>query len=161
MVSVTSPFTVGATHSACFAPGTLVLTLDGPRAIESIQLGDRVLAQDTRTGQLVFQPVLAVHRNGPAPTLRIAIDGETIVATGIHRFWKAGKGWVMARDLQPGDHLRVLGGTAVVRSIAPDAAQPVYNLDVARDRDFFVGTNHLLAHDFSFVQPILEPFDRP
>ena len=160
MVSVTSPFTVGATHAACFAPGTLVLTLDGPRVIESIQLGDRVLAQDTTTGQLLFQPVLAVHRNGPAPTFRIAIDGQTIVATGIHRFWKAGKGWVMARDLQPGDHLRVIGGTAVVRSLAADATQPVYNLDVAHDRDFFVGTQNLLVHDFSFVQPVLEPFDR-
>src|SRR5439155_12121587 len=105
--------------------------------------------------------VLAVHRNGPAPTLRIAMGGDTIVATGIHRFWKAGKGWVMARHLQPGDRLRVVGGTAVVRSIAPGAAQPVYNLDIAHDRDFFVGTKSLLVHDFSFVQPVLQPFARP
>jgi hypothetical protein len=48
-----------------------------------------------------------------------------------------------------------------IGSTAANATQPVYNLDVARDRDFFVGTNHLLAHDFSFVQPVLEPFDRP
>jgi hypothetical protein len=161
MVAVASPFSVAVPHSSCFAPGTPVLTFDGPRVIESIQVGDRVLAQDTTTGQLVFQPVLTVHRNGPAPTLRIALDDTTIVATGIHRFWKAGKGWVMARDLQPGDRLRVVGGTAVVRSIAPDAAQPVYNLDVAHNRDFFVGTTGVLVHDFSFVQPVLEPFDRP
>jgi hypothetical protein len=36
----------------------------------------------------------------------------------------------------------------------------VFNLDVADNRDFFVGSNGLLVHDFSFVQPVLEPFDR-
>ena len=49
---------------------------------------------------------------------------------------------------------------AQVRSIEPDATQPVYNLDVAEDRDFFVGTKGLLVHDFSFVQPVSAPFDR-
>ena len=159
-VTVTSPFTMGTSHTACFAAGTLVATLDGPRAIESIQVGDRVLSQDPTTGLLSFRPVVTIHRNRPSPTFRIAIDGETIVATGIHRFWKAGKGWTMARDLKPGDRLRVVGGTAEVLSVQPDAAQPVYNLDVADDRDFFVGSKGLLVHDFSFVQPVAAPFDR-
>ena len=34
--------------------------------------------------------------------------GESIAATGIHRFWKAGNGWTMARDLKPGDRIRAL-----------------------------------------------------
>ena len=38
--------------------------------------------------------------------------------------------------------------------------QPVYNLDVAANRDFFVGKTGLLVHDFSFVQPVHAPFDR-
>ena len=42
-----------------------------------------------------YQPVLATHANGPAATFRIKIDRETIVATGIHRFWTAGRGWTM------------------------------------------------------------------
>jgi hypothetical protein len=160
-VTATSPFTMGTSHSACFAAGTPVSTLDGPRAIESIRVGDRVLAQDTTTGSLAFQPVVAVHLNRPTPTFRILIDGETIVATGIHRFWKAGKGWTMARDLKPDDVIRVIGGVATVKSIEPDASQPVYNLDVAECRDFFVGTRGILVHDFSFVQPVMSPFDRP
>ncbi len=108
----------GSSSSACFAAGTLVHTVDGPRPIESIQVGDRVLSQNTSTGMLGFQPVVAVHRNKPAATLRVSIGGETIVATGIHRFWKAGKGWTMARDLKPGDslaHARRPGHRAVDR----------------------------------------------
>jgi hypothetical protein len=103
---------------------------------------------------------VATHRNPPAATLRIAIGGESIDATGIHRFWKAGKGWTMARELKAGDHLRMVGGTVAIESIEADKTQPVYNLDVAQDRDFFVGMKGLLVHDFSFVQPVLEPFDR-
>ena len=147
-------------HSACFSAGTLVHTIDGPRKIESIQVGDRVLSQNTSTGVLGFQPVMAVHKNEPSSTVRIATDGETIVATGIHRFWKSGKGWVMARDLKAGDRLRMVGGTVPIESIETDQTQPVYNLDVADNRDFFVGKKGLLVHDFSFVQSVPTPFDR-
>ena len=147
-------------HSACFSAGTLVRTIDGPRTIESIQVGDRVLSQNTSTGVLGFQPVVAVHKNEPSSTIRIATDGETIVATGIHRFWKAGKGWVMARDLKAGDQIRMVGGILPIESIETDQVQPVYNLDVAENRDFFVGNKGLLVHDFSFVQSVATPFDR-
>ncbi len=147
-------------HAACFARGTVVQTIDGPRPIESIKVGDAVLSQGTTTGQLAFEPVVAIHRNQPAATLRIKICGESIVATGIHRFWQAGKGWTMARELKAGDRLRMVGGTVAIDAIEPGKTQPVYNLDVAFNRDFFVGTRGLLVHDFSFVRPVIEPFDR-
>jgi Pretoxin HINT domain len=155
---VTDP--VPVPHGACFAAGTLVQSIDGPQPIESIKVGDQVLSQGTASGQLEFQPVLATHRNQPTGTLRIAVADESIVATGIHRFWKAGKGWTMARELKAGDRLRTVGGMVEVKSIETDNTQPVYNLDIAGNRDFFVGTKGMLVHDFSFVQPVLEPFDR-
>ena len=140
-----------APHTACFAAGTLVQTVTGPRKIESIAVGDRVLSQQSSTGAMSFQPVLATHLNGPSETLRISLAGETIVATGIHRFWKAGTGWTMARDLKAGDRLRMLGGVATIDSIEPGATQMVFNLNVAENRDFLVGTAGLLVHDFGFV----------
>jgi tetratricopeptide (TPR) repeat protein len=146
-------------HHACFAAGTLVHTIDGPQPIEWIHVGDLVLSQSTTTGALAFHPVVAVHLNKPQPTLRLTARGESIVATGIHRFWKAGDGWTMARDLKAGESLRVVGGVAAIESISSDATQPVYNLDVASNRNFCVGKAGLLVHDFSFVQPVLSPFD--
>ena len=150
-----------APSNSCFAAGTMVQTMNGPRPIESIRTGDEVLSQDTTTGTLAFEVVLTAHRNRPATTLRIKAGDESIVATGIHRFWKAGKGWTMARDLKPGDRLRILGGVTEIQSIVPGETQPVYNLDVAENRDFFVGTQGLLVHDFTFVHPVADPFDRP
>ena len=94
----------------CFAAGTPVHTLDGARPIEAIQVGDQVLSQDAATGALSFQPVVFVHRNPPAKTLRIRLsDGESVVCSVYHRFWRANLGWAQARELKPGDsppHLR-------------------------------------------------------
>ncbi len=147
-------------HHSCFGAGTQVRTLEGRRTIESIQVGDRVLSQNARTGLLEFQPVLAVYHNKPAPTLRLAIGGDSIVVTGIHRFWKAGKGWIMARELKVGDRLRAVGGVVTVDSIETSSVQPVFNLEVAENRDYFVGMKQMLVHDYSLVQPVHEPFDR-
>ena len=147
-------------HCSCFSAGTPVQTIDGPKAIETLQIGDRVLSQNTTSGALSFQPVMAVHHNPPSPTLKLRLGDELIVATGIHRFWKAGKGWVMARDLKPGDIVRTLGGTTRLESVEPGPVGPVFNLDVAESRNFFVGKQGCLVYDFSIVQPVLQPFDR-
>ena len=143
----------------CFGRGTLVHAAGGPRAIETIQTGDRVLTQNTSTGVLSYQPVMAVHKTASAATFRVAIGDDEIAATGIHRFWKAGKGWTMARDLKAGDRLRMPGGVVEVRSVVSGKPQTVYNLDVAENRDFFVGRHGVLVHDSNFVQPVSDPFD--
>ncbi len=143
----------------CFGAGTPVRTIDGPRAIETIKMGDRVLTQDTATGLLSFQPAVAIYHSPPAETLRVGLGGEGIVVIGIHRFWKAGVGWTMARDLKVGDTIRHLGGVARVESIGPDRTQPVFNLEVARNSSFFVGNVAALVHDNSIVRPIGRPFD--
>ena len=62
-------------HHSCFVAGTPVSTLTGLRPIESLKLGDVVLSQDTETGVLGFQPVLGVHHNPPAETLRVPPEG--------------------------------------------------------------------------------------
>jgi hypothetical protein len=146
-------------YPSCFGAGTPVQTLTGPRPIESLRVGDRVLSQDIRTGALGYQPVVAVHHNPPAETLAIRLGGERIVSSTYHRFWRPGRGWVMARELAPGDPVRILGGVARVDSVEPDAVQPVYNLDVAQDRDFFVGGQGALVHDNSLPSPVPEPYD--
>ena len=147
-------------HHSCFGAGTLVRTLGGPKVIESIQVGDRLLSQDPNTGSMEFRSVVAVYHNKPASTLRLSIGGEAIVVTGIHRFWKAGKGWTMARDLKTGDRVRAVGGVVEVQSTEKSEVQPVFNLEVAENRDYFVGKQGMLVHDNSLVRPVAEPFDR-
>jgi hypothetical protein len=156
---VNQPTNIVTLQHSCFGAGTPVCTLAGSAAIETLRAGDLVLVQNPTTGELKFQPILTVYHNPPNGTLRIELDKETIVATGIHRFWKAGQGWVMARDLKPGDPLRTLGGLTTVMAVSSERVQPVYNLRVAEGESFFVGRTGVLAHDNSVVRPTPEPFD--
>jgi Pretoxin HINT domain len=144
----------------CFAAGTTVHTLDGTRPIEAVEVGDQVVSQDAATGALSFQPVVYVHRNPPAKTLRLTLsDGHYVVCSVYHRFWRANLGWAQARELKPGDALRSLAGTVRIDSIKPDSVQALYNLDVAGSRTFFVGSTILLVHDNTLPDHRLEPFD--
>jgi tetratricopeptide (TPR) repeat protein len=144
----------------CFAAGTPVETLSGPRPIEAIEAGDRVLSQDAATGALSFQPVVFVHRNPPDKTLRINLsDGESVVCSIYHRFWRANLGWAQARELKPGDTLRDFGGIVHVDNIGTDTIQPLYNLDIATSGTFFAGRSKLLVHDNTLPDHRLVPFD--
>ena len=65
----------------------------------------------------------------------------------------------MARDLKVGDVLRTLGGLAKVKAIEDGPVQPVFNLDVAEDADFFVGARGVLVHDNTLPDLRMTPFD--
>jgi Pretoxin HINT domain len=144
---------------SCFAAGTAVATLTGPRPIESLQVGDLVLSQDTATGALSFEPIVDIHHNPPDRTLQIRLKEETIVSTTYHRFWRPGLGWAMARELKAGDVIRTLEGRTEVLAVEQGPEQPVFNLDVARNFTFFVGAHKELVHDNSLPPPVLTPFD--
>ncbi len=66
----------------------------------------------------------------------------------------------MARELRPGDILRTFTGLAKVVSTEPGPVVPVYNLDVALARTFFVGEHDALVHDNTLPEPRQKPFDR-
>ena len=159
-IAYQGPSNVTFLRYSCFGAGTPVTTLEGRRPIEDLRAGDMVLSRDAETGALAYRPLSAVFHNPPDSTYRIDLGGEPIVSTGIHRFWKAGEGWVMARDLKAGDRLRTIGGVAQVRSVVAQKVQPVYNLQVAGGDNFFVGAEGVQAHDNSLVTPVEKPFDR-
>jgi hypothetical protein len=147
------------TSHSCFAAGTMVRTLRGPKAIETILPGDLVLSVDPTSGELDYRPVVTAFHNPPNETYRIDVGRETIRPTGIHRLWKAGHGWIMARDIKPGDRLRGVGGVVEVHSVEKESARPVFNLLVDGAATYCVGASDLIAHDNSHVEPVAEPFD--
>jgi len=158
---MTTNTVIGYLRMSCFGAGTLVHTLSGTQPIESLKVGDQVLTQNMTSGALGYQPILVVHRNPPSATYKIQLGDESIVSSHFHRFWKAGQGWVMARDLEQGDTVRTLGGLATISTIEPGEVQPVFNLDVAEDADFFVGRDGALVHDNTLPDLRQIPFDAP
>jgi hypothetical protein len=108
---------------------------------------------------LSYEPIVGLHKNSPIATLRLRLGDEEIISTTYHRFWRTGRGWAMARELNSGDILRTLGGRMELASVQAGAVEPVFKLDVARNCTYFVGKNNLLVHDNSLPPAMVTPFD--
>jgi hypothetical protein len=132
---------------SCFAAGTPVWTESGARAIETIKVGDRVLAKDVETGELAYKPVLRTTVRPPKELTTLRFGDETIVCTGGHRFWNSGSGWIKARELTPQTLLHTVTGNTPVWSARKGSTAETYNLVVADFHTYFVGKTGVLCQD--------------
>jgi hypothetical protein len=67
--------------------------------------------------------------------------------------WVVGKGWQMARHLEPGSRLHAIPGPVAVESVAEGPSAQLYNLVVADFNTYFVGQNKVLVHDNTCRRP--------
>ena len=133
--------------------GTPVWTELGPVAIEKIKIGDRVLACDCDTGELLLKPVLKTIINPGKDIFRLRMKNETLEVTGGHVFWVSGKGWIKARQLQPEMRFHTLKGTVDLIEVEQHGKQDTYNLVVADFHSYFVGKEKILTHDNTIRKP--------
>jgi hypothetical protein len=138
---------------SCFMPGTIVWTETGPAPIESVQIGDRVLAQDLETGELAYKLVLGTTIRPPSEILRVRTENHEVHATLGHPFWVVGEGWRMTKQLVPGDRLYGLSGTVTIDAIEPGPQWQAHNLIVEGFATYFVGEHQLLVHDNTLRVP--------
>jgi hypothetical protein len=137
------------TIGRCFSGETVVLTPGGLQAIETLRGGDLVVTADDLTGERRTSLIESIHSGPCARTLRLVINGEAIVTTPGHPFQKPGKGWTRAGDLQPGDEVLTIEGTARVEKSEVGESKRVWNLRLAGGSSFVVGRLGLVVHDLS------------
>ena len=140
-------------HYSCLAAGTPVWTDTGLLAVEEIKVGDRVLAQDAETGELAYKPVLHTTVRTDAQLVKLELPDDTVTCSVGHAFWISGKGWVKARDIQPGMNFHGAAGTTPLRRSAPAGVGSVYNLIVADFHSYFVGKDLIYSHDVTARRP--------
>jgi hypothetical protein len=148
----------------CFVAGTPVWTAHGWQAIDSIQVGDGVLARDPETGREQLRRVLATHVTHPAGLVHVRYaalgrnggEEDEVVCTREHPFGLAGlvpAKFVPAGELRPGDRLSLAQGREAVVTAVRDEAAPAggrfttYNLTVEADHTFFVGRAGVWVHN--------------
>jgi hypothetical protein len=85
--------------------------------------------------------------------VRVGVDGEDIYATNGHPFWVVGKGWRMARKLEPGWRLHTPNGSLVISHVEEGPESRAHNMMVEDFRCFFVGSNKILVHDNTVRRP--------
>jgi hypothetical protein len=91
-------------------------------------------------GELAYRRVEETFRR-QGLTWEVVVDGQVLRTTGEHPFYVRGRGWVAARELQPGDELRSHDGRWLpiegVRNTGRE--EVVYNCRVAEYHTYFVG----------------------
>ena len=123
------------------------MTLSGMQPIETIKPGDRVLLRDVVSGEVTFKTVQTRTLRQSVKVLKLHFGEDSISATSGHPFWVVGRGWTVAKFLEPGMKLLGLEGEHTVDKIEPLPRTEVYNLVVNDFATYFVGTGKLLVHD--------------
>jgi hypothetical protein len=142
---------------SCFANGTPVWTKTGLQPIETLELGDLVLAQQVDTGELAYKPVIGRTVRPPSPILRLRLEGDELLTTRGHPFWVTGVGWRMAKELGDGAILHGVSGSPRVAAIESASEEEAYNLVVADFSTYFVGKHGILVHDNTPRRPVAVP----
>ncbi len=151
--------TAARLEPCCFAPGTLVSTESGERAIETIKPGDKVWTRlEDGTGEAFLAPVTAAHVRDDRPILRLTVEqadasqttSEELLVTPGHPFYVESRGFVGVENLQAGDQLVSQDNHRhlKVRSVEMYAPRGLtYNLTVETGHTFFVGTLSTWVHN--------------
>lgn len=140
------------TTSGCFIAGTLVLTADGCKAIEDIEEGDKVLAENAETGEQDEKKVVTLYRHEKYLLIHVQTeDCKEVVTTKEHPFYVEGAGFVTAGSLKEGDVLLTADGQNLtiikVEAECLDEPVTVYNFEVEDYHTYFVGENGLFVHN--------------
>ncbi|MFG2905873.1 polymorphic toxin-type HINT domain-containing protein [Kitasatospora sp. NPDC048286] len=150
---------VGRVPKSCplnsFPAGTRVLMGDGStRPIETVRIGDEVLATDPITGQTGPRRVTAtIYGPDDRDFTDISLGaGQSLTSTDHHAFWSENqKQWIDAVDLKTGDELRDPAGRPQrIEDVRHwNTLQPAYNLTVEELHTYYAlaGATPVLVHN--------------
>jgi RHS repeat-associated protein len=155
---------IGATGGTCsFTASTLVTTGSGKKPIGTLHVRDSVLAYNPKTHKMELQPILHVWVHSDHDLIDVSLDSlpkqkggkiqkELLHTTSEHPFLTREKGFLPANQLKPGMHvLQANGGYGVVeKQVAVPGIQWMYNLTVAYDHTYVVGTANWIVHNYCF-----------
>src|SRR6266704_3301110 len=147
-----------------FTPDTAVATDHGEQAIGTLQVGERVLAYNPKTGKMEQEPILHVWINHDHDLVDLTITttttrgqqgkpamktSEVIHTNQKHPFFTMEHGFLPVGQIKLGMYLlRADGRVGVVTGwkVVP-GTRTMYNLEVAQDHTFTVGAGQWVVHN--------------
>ncbi|MCM1350220.1 MAG: polymorphic toxin-type HINT domain-containing protein [Prevotella sp.] len=165
----------GTPGTKCFKEGTLILTAEGSKPIEDIQVGDEVWAYDEETGEKALKKVVQLFRNTTKQWTQVEIETEegieTITCTPGHKFYlpenkkkrdigeqqehesyyQLSEKWVRAIDLKIKDKVLLKNGKyGIIKRVTLqklETAEVTYNFEVEDYHTYYVGEEGTLVHN--------------
>ena len=145
-----------------FTSTTEVTTDHGKQAIGTLQMGERVLAYNPKTGKKELEPILHVWINPDHDLVDLTITtttkgshghitkmSEVVHTNQKHPFFTLEHGFLPVGQITQGTHLlRADGRVGVVTGwkVVP-GTKVMYNLEVAQDHTFTVGIGQWVVHN--------------
>jgi hypothetical protein len=135
----------------CFTAGTKVLTDEGEKPIEDIEVGDKVLAKSDVNGEVAYKEVVGLFQKQSDEIYSFYVGNEVIEATKEHPVWIDGRGWTEVKDLKVGDLLVTSDGRkmAIDKIVKEPRVTTVYNFEVANYNSYFVSNLGIWVHNCS------------
>lgn len=153
VVTETGTATVyGGLTPTCFISGTKVWTPDGTKNIEDIGIGDKVLAWNDLTEEVIETEVLNTIAEIATSVYRISVGKDTLEVTGKHRMYlPSEERYEAVENLTAGDELLdVNGNTVRIKAIGQtDGVYEVHNIEVDAYSNYFVGERGLLSYNMN------------
>uniref|UniRef100_UPI001FE48C33 polymorphic toxin-type HINT domain-containing protein n=1 Tax=Paenibacillus koleovorans TaxID=121608 RepID=UPI001FE48C33 len=139
----------GIVECNCFTAGTKVLTIEGEKPIEEINVGDEVLSKNEETGEVAHKEVTATFNHETDEIYNIHVGGQIIESTFNHPFYVEDKGWTFVKDLKVGDLLvQNDGATLKIDNIElMQTHVTVYNMTVDEFHTYFVSDLGIWVHN--------------
>jgi hypothetical protein len=161
------PPTSPAGDPCSFTPNTQVATVNGEQAIGKLRVGEKVWAYNPKTKKMELQPIehVWIHQDSDLVDLTITYQklaqhgkadakgqtesSEVVHTTSEHPFYTTEHGFTPAGKLKAGMHiLRADGSVGVVTQVKlVHKTQTMYNLEVAHDHTFVVGSGQWVVHN--------------
>lgn len=133
----------------CFVAGTLVMTNEGLKAIETIKEGDLVLAYNSNLGIYDYKDVVEVYKNKAKELCHIYTEKEEIVCTPNHNILTK-TGWKEAKDITSNDYIKTTTDFEKVNKIEIEELEnevDVYNLNVLCYHIYVIGNSLFVVHN--------------
>ena len=149
--------------AACFVAGTLVATVNGLAAIETIKAGDYMLSTDPDTMKTEYKQVLETYIRKVDRLVHLIISGEEIITTVDHPFYVQCRGFIEAGNLLVGDKLvSAIGEDLLIEDYHIEETEnlvDVYNLQVEDYHTYHVGKNSVLVHNANYPDNVNKLYD--
>ncbi len=124
----------------------------GHKAIEDIEIGDKVWAYNEETGEQELKEVVTLFRNKTEEWIHVHISDEHITCTKEHPFYIPDlKQWINAGDLELGMNILLSNGNYdKITSLEVehlDTPETTYNFEVRDLHNYYVGESNVLVHN--------------
>ena len=133
----------------CFVAGTLVMTSEGLKAIETIKEGELVLSYNSNLGIYEYKDVVEVYKNTTKELCHIFTDKEEIICTPNHNIL-TNNGWKKAGDITSNDYIQTTTDFEKVKIVQLEQSEEsinVYNLNVLCYHTYVIGNSLFIVHN--------------